>query len=155
MRLQEIYLPQYRISRREEGLESCLSLEQYQQQQLLRLWNLTLRKNIDVISRFPRQPSSRLQFHLSSRAKLLQIYLQYDTRLQHCLLVLLSQSKEKKGKVMARLTVSSGSMSTMRVCTISYLHRWPSIARSAKFLQTTQKQFRILFFSSLILYIIH
>jgi hypothetical protein len=121
----------------------------------LRLWNLTLRKNIDVISRFPRQPSSRLQFHLSSRAKLLQIYLQYDTRLQHCLLVLLSQSKEKKGKVMARLTVSSGSMSTMRVCTISYLHRWPSIARSAKFLQTTQKQFRILFFSSLILYIIH
>jgi hypothetical protein len=90
---------------------------------------------------------------LSSRVKLLQIYLQHDTRLQHCLLVLLSQSKEKKRKVMARLIVSLGLMSTMRVCTISYLHRWPSIARSAKFLQTTQKQFRTLLFSSLILYI--
>jgi hypothetical protein len=71
-------------------------LEQYQQQQLLKVRNLRLRKNIDVISRFPRQPSSRLQIHLNSRAKLLQIYLQYDTRLQHCLLVLLSQSKEKE-----------------------------------------------------------
>jgi hypothetical protein len=30
---------------------------------------MTVRKNIDVISRFPRQPSSRLQIHLSSRAK--------------------------------------------------------------------------------------
>jgi hypothetical protein len=33
---------------------------------------------------------------------------------------------------MACLTFSSGSMSTMRVSTISYLHRWPSIAHSAK-----------------------